>query len=83
MYFSITTVTRECLFLAMIKEREAASTGLLCIAAVACYLLIPFLDALSPEVVGPTHVRVVCTPPSRRVADMHLQCFCSSRSSVP
>jgi hypothetical protein len=62
MYFSIATVTGECLFLAMIKELEPASTGLLSIAGAACFLLVPFFDAMSPEVVGPTHVRAVCTP---------------------
>ena len=71
LYFSLANLTHECLALATRKDLDA-SRGLLCIANVACYGGVPFLDAVETEVVGPRLVRVVRIPSCAHACKEHV-----------
>ena len=58
LYFSLANLTHEGLDLAMRKGLDA-SYGLFSVAGVACFVVVPVLDAMEPSVVGPRLVRVV------------------------
>ena len=70
LYFSVASLTSECLNLAMRKEKDA-SDGLLAIAGAACFVVVPFLDAVETGVVGPRLVRVVRIPSCAHACKEH------------
>ena len=79
LHFSLASLTRECLFLAMRNEIDA-SEGLLSIVSVACYLLVPFLDAVDPALTHALCELYAFHHAHMRARSMHPQRFCSWRS---
>ena len=61
LYFTFSVMLCESLAMVMLKELEPISQALFRIAVATGWLVVPYFDALSPEVVGPALLRFVRT----------------------